>query len=496
VVQDVPPERLLTEFPKDYNKAKGDLLDLSSYDVIVAFDADWRRLSAEQIKLINSWSIKGGGVVMIGGHINTVELVRERDDTEKDRFKPLLDLLPVVLDDRRDFIERKTDEPWALDFKDASPDTDFLRLDEDPEAKFTEDWMNFFYGEGAKERTKAIRGFYNFYPIRKVIPGSTVMARFTDPEAKVKTDNTQQPFIVANAETLAGGRVIWIGSAETWRLREYKETYHERFWTKLVKYAGAKSKGAVVRPIRMELGKQYQQNRYVEVVAKIDGPDGQPLVKTAKPEITLKMPPGVDPKEIKQPVVMSPRPGARDGWFSARFQVKSAGDYELTLRVPRQPGMEGDQSESAKFTVKESNPELDNTRPDFDLMYRLASEAEDVLRRMAEPDRNELRRRLQRPKLPAEQEGETKREPLSDKLRLYFDLGNAPLIPTCMVQDVQTTTSKGGHTDLWDDGVTVWVKAPKPGETEPERVKVSYVLLLVVGLLSMEWLIRKLLRLA
>ena len=34
--------------------------------------------------------------------------------------------------------------------------------------------------------------------------------------------------------------------------------------------APAKSKGAVVRPIRMELGKQYQQNRYVEVVAKID----------------------------------------------------------------------------------------------------------------------------------------------------------------------------------------------------------------------------------
>ena len=158
--------------------------------------------------------------------------------------------------------------------------------------------------------------------------------------------------------------------------------------------------------------------------------------------------------------------------------------------------MDSDQSESAKFSVKESNPELDNTRPDFDLMYRMASEADDVMRRMSEADRNELRRRLQRPKIPVDLDGETKREPLSDKLRLYFDLGNAGLIPTCMVQDISTTTSKGGHTDLWDDGVTVWVKAPKAGETEPERVKVSYVLLLVVGLLSMEWLIRKLLRLA
>ena len=46
--------------------------------------------------------------------------------------------------------------------------------------------------------------------------------------------------------------------------------------------------------------------------------------------------------------------------------------------VPRQPGQDSDSTETQKFTVKEANPELDNTRPDFDRMYRLASEADEV----------------------------------------------------------------------------------------------------------------------
>jgi hypothetical protein len=314
------------------------------------------------------------------------------------------------------------------------------------------------------------------------------VARYTDPATRLK-DNTLHPYMVINPEVLP--RVVWIGSAETWRLREYREAYHERFWTKLVHFAASKSKGAVTKAIRLELGKNYIQNRYVEVEAKIDGPDGNPLDRNVIPTITLQLPPGVPEKEIKQPIQMRPRPGARDGWFSGRFQVKSAGDYELTVRVPRQPGQDADDSETAKFSVKEANPELDNTRPDFDRMYRMASEADDVFNRMgSDAERNELKRSLQRPKL--EETGKTAEgaaDVSEDKTRLYFDLKNAKLIPTCMVQDVQTQTSRGPHRDLWDLGLPLNVFGT-------EVPAVSYVLMAVVGLLSLEWLIRKLLRLA
>jgi hypothetical protein len=148
--------------------------------------------------------------------------------------------------------------------------------------------------------------------------------------------------------------------------------------------------------------------------------------------VTLKLPPGVSEKEIKLPISLAPRPGARDGWFSGRFQVKSPGDYEVTVSVK-----ETGESDTKKFTVTDSNPELDNTRPDFDRMYRLASEADSVLLRMSDADKAELQKRLIRPKL----EGGEKADLRDDKMRLYFELRNAGLIPKCMVRDTCGTTA-------------------------------------------------------
>ncbi|MFO0844002.1 MAG: hypothetical protein U0797_16650 [Gemmataceae bacterium] len=495
VVQDVPPERMLAAFPDTFRKKK-DLYDLSSYDVIVAFDPDWKQIQPDQLKLVKDWADKGGGLVLIGGYINTVELIRPREGDDADRFKPILDMLPVVLDDRRDYIERVTDDPFALDFEGASPEMEFLKLDDElDETKFKEDWMAYFYGAGKDRTEKPQRGFYSFYPVQRAKSGSIVIARFTDPAAKLK-DNTLHPYLVTTPDALP--RVMWIGSAETWRLREYREAYHERFWTKLVRYAAAKSKGAVVKSIRLEMPSVVVSGRNMEVEAKIDGPDGQPLDRNAKPQITLKMPPGVPDAEVKQPVVMTPRPGARDGWFSGRFLVRSPGEYELTVSVPKTGASEAEQPETAKFTVKEANPELDNVRPDFDRMYRLASEADEVFLRMSEGDRNELRRRLTRPKLETGPDKEDRGEIREDKPRLFFDLKNASLIPTCMVQDVQVQRSRGKHRDLWDDGFVVheYPRPDDPGKPAKPPIKVSYVLLAVVGLLSTEWLIRKLLRLA
>jgi hypothetical protein len=213
----------------------------------------------------------------------------------------------------------------------------------------------------------------------------------------------------------------------------------------------------------------------VEVSAKIDGPGGEPLPRDAKPPlIKLTLPVGVAPKEIPTEVAMKPTPG-RDGWYNARFQVRSAGEYDLKLEVP-----DTKDSTGQKFYAKEANPELDNTSPDFNQMYQLASEADEVLARMGEAERTALEKALTRPK------GATAGKP-----RLYFELGNAKLIPTCMVTDRKVQRSRGAIQDKWDDGWVVWAAEPPA-----KPVKVSWVLTAVVALLSLEWLTRKLLRLA
>jgi hypothetical protein len=515
VVQDVPPERLLTAFPDTFGTKKTSLSDLSSFDVIVCFDPDWKRLTPEQIRLLARWCKQGGGLIYLGGHFNTVKMVFADDEDEPGKYRPLLDLLPIVLGDRRDYLTRKTDTPWGLDLEGASPEFEFLRLDEDlDESKYQDAWKQFFFGEGKDATTVPQRGFYNFYPVKKVKTGSLVVARLTDPSIKIMEGREQKlhPFIVLTPDTLE--RVVWIGSTETWRLREYKESYHERFWTKLLRYAGAKSNTEVRNLVRVEVGDTHVTGKPVVVEAKIDTPGGKAWdVKSDSrrklPEIKIKLPPGLDDKEImpryrsaedKPGLKMASRVGAQEGWFTGQFIAKAPGEYVVTVRVYDPDDKAGKvvlASDSKKIVIKESNPEMDDTRPDFDRLYRLASEADEVLLRMTEADRNELKRRLARPKPSSDSAPREKDTFKDDKLRLYFDLRNAGMIPKCMVQDVQKQTARGPVNDLWDDGWTIHEYPPSSDPTKQRKpIKISYVLMAVVGLLSLEWLMRKLLRLA
>jgi hypothetical protein len=134
--------------------------------------------------------------------------------------------------------------------------------------------------------------------------------------------------------------------------------------------------------------------------------------------------------------------------------------------------------------VKESNPEFDNTMPDPLLLRQLASDATQVLGRVSAEVKAQIPPALERTnQLPR---GMPSTE--ADALRLHFDLNSASLIPLCMVADRKTQRNRGPVKDVWDDG-------PAVGNANPPR-KLSTVLLVVVGLLSLEWLTRKLLKLA
>jgi hypothetical protein len=477
MVQDVPPERLLSAFPTELEGTdkENPLYALSMYDVIVAFDPDWTQLTDQQLKMVQKWVDKGGGLIAVGGPINTLTLARPGDYKEK--LKPILDLYPVNLRDIRvDEMERTTSDPFPLDFSGATEDMEFLKLEEgNKDQKFLADWDAFFYGGAPKDKGPE-RGFYSFYPLENAKPGAVVVARFNDPRGRLK-DGTLQPYIVLTPQG-SGRRVVWLGSGETWRLRQYKTLYHERFWSKLMHYAGAGNMAKINKRIRLEMGTSYTQNQPVEVEAKIDGRGGEPLPPDAKPpEISLELPLELGAKPEKLLMRAKPR---SEGWFVGRFQPRYPGEYNLHLSVP-----ETGDALSKRFSVKPANPEMDNTRPDFKEMYDLASEADLVLARLADTEKAELRKRLQRAHTATSVKSE------EDKPRLYFSLDSADVIPACMTKKEDVRRNRGPVKDLWDDGVTVWERpAPQP------PVKLSYVLIAAVGLLSMEWLIRKLLRLA
>jgi hypothetical protein len=284
--------------------------------------------------------------------------------------------------------------------------------------------------------------------------------------------------------------VVWIASGETWRLRQYREAYHERFWTKLTRYAGAKNQGRLAKRIQINMARTFTANRPVEIEAKIDGKGGDPLPRNARPpKVLFKAPVGVTDREFPPEVEMRPKPGqGHEGYFMARVQPHTAGEYGLEIKVPDT----GD-SETWRFAVKEANPEMDNTRPDFDTLWRLASPAKPVLDRMTdEAAKTRLKESLERPK--PEQAGGGAGEPAGEAgLRLYFELEkNAHLIPACMTTKKDIRRSRGAVVDQWDTGFDL----PWWTDSAGQPVKMSWVLTAVVGLLSLEWLTRKLLRLA
>jgi hypothetical protein len=253
------------------------------------------------------------------------------------------------------------------------------------------------------------------------------------------------------------------------------------------------------------MGQEFTAGHMVTLEAQLFGRDLQFLPPSATPKVQLQPPAGVT---MPTQVELRPKPtqgGEWSGWFQGRFRVPSPGEYRLNLQIP-----DTGESLPGRFLVKEDNPELDDTRPDFGLMYQLASEATDVLPRIKDrQDQDKLKQELEDtasrlvrhaddstvarsensgPGGKTEKpEAKAKNSSRKETQRLLFDLNSARLIPKCMVTDSKVQRSRGPVTDLWDRGFGLWFDS---------STRMAFVLLMIVGLLSIEWLTRKLLKLA
>lgn len=234
VVLGVPPGRMLKHFPdKLYATADdpaGKPYDLASYDVVVAFDPDWSRLTGEQIALLAKWVEQSpGGLIAVAGPIHSYQIARP--GRLREQLAPAVGLYPVELADARlEEGERSSDKPFRLNFPPAKGSFPFLKLDADAKEPVA-DWEAFF---GSPKEPEGRRGFFGCYPVKAVKPGAVVLATFADPAAKM-ADGKERPFLVVRPT--GKGRVAYLGSGEVWRLREYREAYHERLWLGLIEYA-------------------------------------------------------------------------------------------------------------------------------------------------------------------------------------------------------------------------------------------------------------------
>jgi hypothetical protein len=234
VDQEVEKEWLLSRFPnlRKAEKPRDKPYCLFDYDVVVAVDPDWTTIPAPTQKLLREWvTEQDGGLILIAGPENSPKLVKA---VKEGNCGSIADLYPVILTDKKPSEKpRKTSQPSVLRFQKVTRAHTFLKLDEKGN-QLLAGWDEFFYDTSKpKAKAREVRGFYTAYAMKKEKAGTTVLADLV-------TDKLKLPFLVTMSP--GSGKVVYIGSPETWRLRLYREAFHKRFWLQLIPYAGRRGK--------------------------------------------------------------------------------------------------------------------------------------------------------------------------------------------------------------------------------------------------------------
>ncbi|MBW3543585.1 MAG: hypothetical protein KY476_25320, partial [Planctomycetes bacterium] len=289
--------------------------ELEKYDVVVAFDPDWKRMQAEQpesIELLRKWVYdRKGGLVLVAGDVFTPELAAAGDELED-----VLAMYPVFLSnfflDVAFDSERQSEEAWQPLLTPDGQAAGFLQVAEDAEAS-RDLWSEF-------------EGFYRAYPTEGKKAGATVYMYHTDTTAQTEHG---RPVLLA-AQDYGEGTTFYIGSAELWRLRAYNDEYYDRFWTKLIREAGQGRRkqgdspvtllpektevnlGETVKVTAVVLDNNYQPTTFDSVELDVIDPRGRPQVPSRK-LFAVKTSPGE---------------------YLGDFRATQPGKYELRLPLP------------------------------------------------------------------------------------------------------------------------------------------------------------------
>jgi hypothetical protein len=485
VDEDVEPDRMLTDFPNTIGLNKGGerFMSLSDYDVIIAFDPDWTRLAPSQRKLLQKWvEENSGGIIFVAGPVYSFQLARPGGQD----FNSLLRLYPVVPKDARlhgigvgdKSLGHDPTRPYALNFTPAAKQYDFLKLDEEGVSPIA-GWNGFFWrdekfnGDPVKERPN--KGFFTYYPVDRLKPASEVIATFAGPnESRIgeKSDafKDQQPFIVGMP--CGAGKSLYVSSGEFWRLRSFKDGYHQRLWIKMARYvsAGAKAQkkyGSILMARSVPVGK-------IDIEAQIKGKDLQPLPANERPSVQVrrisrKAEEAIDPKDKDKKeakvddkannlptfnLQAKPADGEWQGNFYGQITITDPGEYEFkvpVLTIDEKTGLEKYEYLKQNVTVRKPNPEKDNVRTNFGYLYQLASPSDMLLKNpnITPEMRKKIESLLQVP------DGQTPLGGEKASKRLFFTLETADAIADCLVAvPPKSDTIKGRFEDLWDQSIS------------------------------------------
>ncbi len=341
-LQSAPPgisqdaDRILDGFPLTKEQ-------LYSYDCIVAFDPDWMLLDAQQVELLESWvAEEAGGLIVVAGPIHTASWVQSPEHAK------IRALYPVEFQKRLTLLDDGlygSKVPWPIDFSRAGLESDFLWLADTPEESQSL-WSRF-------------AGVFGCYAVKGPKPGAQVLGRYSDPDSGL---STERPVYMAE-QFYGGGRVLYIGSGEMWRLRTLDQGYFEVLYTKLIRHVsqGRLLRGSSRGQLLVERDR-YSVGDEVVVRAQLSSASREPLVTD---RVTAQV---IDPEGKSENLTLAADLD-RPGNFIGQFDVRQEGSYRIQLQVPDA----ADEQLVRRIQATVPNLEFEKTRRNEALLTALAA---------------------------------------------------------------------------------------------------------------------------
>jgi hypothetical protein len=189
-------------------------------------------------------------------------------------------------------------------------------------------------------------GVYGYYAVKGEKPGATVYARFSDPEAGF---SNQRPIYFAS-QFYGSGQVFYMGSGEMWRLRRVDPRYFEVLYTKLIRHVsqGRILRGSARGALLVERDR-YELGETVVVRARLTNEQHEPLDEESVAAQLLR------PDGLTEPVKLVAETD-RPGMYVGQAAVLQEGTYQISLSVP------GGSDESLSRYLQVRVPDLERTR--------------------------------------------------------------------------------------------------------------------------------------
>jgi len=174
-------------------------------------------------------------------------------------------------------------------------------------------------------------GIYQSFPVRSVKPGATVLANLD----KASSSDDQEPVLIAE-QFYGSGRVLYIGSGELWRLRSTSVAQFEQLYTKIIRHV---SQGRLLRDstrgVLMLAKDRCLLGETVVVRASLTDQQFRPLTDEKV------MADVVQPDGVRRPLEMrTVKDATRAGSYTGQFTAVREGDYRVELPVPNSEDLE------------------------------------------------------------------------------------------------------------------------------------------------------------